>query len=754
MQYVVALLIVGAAAVLTRLLWDATYPAMAPLFLVAVALSAWLGGVGPGLTAGAASLVAIGGLVLLVGDIRHFGTVEVLRILSLLPVALFIGLLYSGKARAEQALRERDARLQLVSEQIPGGLWSTDDQLRLTSGFGAQSAILHGPPGTTLQDHFNTQDASFAPIAAHRRALRGESSSYELQWCGRTFQSYVEPLRDVEGQIIGVVGIATDITDRKYAEEERERLVRALETQHARLNAIVESIPAGIIVAEAPDGRIVMQNSKVEEVLRQPLLPPAGVSTDDHWNAYDADGRRVTSDELPLARGLRGEVVRNAEYIYHRGDGTKGWVRAAGAPVRDSHGKIVGSVAIVYDIDQVKQAEDQIRQAKQQLESANHAKDRFLAMLSHELRTPLTPVLALASSLAERSDLPPGLHEDLEMIRRNTALEATLIDDLLDVTRISRGKLQLNLHDLDLNDLLGNAVEICLPDTEGKQITVDLELNATRRFVQGDAARLQQVFWNLIKNAVKFTPAGGRVCVRSADLTESEIRVEVIDTGIGIDPELLPRIFDAFEQGASSITRQFGGLGLGLAISKALVEAHQGRITAHSGGPGTGATFGVELRTVVPARTQSDRPHDGADAVEHRLHILLVEDHADSAKVMQRLLRKAGHDVETAPSVAAALRTFEAAETPFDLLISDLGLPDGSGHDLMRELARRPNPIRAIALSGFGTEEDVQRSLAAGFAAHLTKPVPMATLRQMITQVAGAPEAHAAQAPVAATPAT
>jgi len=274
MQYVVALLIVGAAAVLTRLLWDATYPAMAPLFLVAVALSAWLGGVGPGLTAGVASLVAIGGLVLLVGDIRHFGAVEVLRILSLLPVALFIGLLYSGKARAEQALRERDARLQLVSEQIPGGLWSTDDQLRLTSGFGAQSAILHGPPGTTLQDHFNTQDASFAPIAAHRRALRGESSSYELQWCGRTFQSYVEPLRDVEGQIIGVVGIATDITDRKYAEEERERLVRALETQHARLNAIVESIPAGIIVAEAPDGRIVMQNSKVEEVLRQPLLRP------------------------------------------------------------------------------------------------------------------------------------------------------------------------------------------------------------------------------------------------------------------------------------------------------------------------------------------------------------------------------------------------------------------------------------------------------------------------------------------------
>jgi CheY-like chemotaxis protein len=244
------------------------------------------------------------------------------------------------------------------------------------------------------------------------------------------------------------------------------------------------------------------------------------------------------------------------------------------------------------------------------------------------------------------------------------------------------------------------------------------------------------------------------VTVRSTDLGDDEIRVEVVDTGIGIDAELLPRIFDAFEQGASSITRQFGGLGLGLAISKALVEAHQGRITAHSDGPGTGSTFGVEMRTVVPASTQALSPRDGAAAIEHRLRILLVEDHADSAKVMQRLLRKAGHDVETAPSVAAALRAFEGAAAPFDLLVSDLGLPDGSGHDLMRELARRPNPVRAIALSGFGTEEDVQRSLAAGFAAHLTKPVPMATLRQMIAQVAASPEPAQASPDAVPTPAT
>jgi CheY-like chemotaxis protein len=375
-------------------------------------------------------------------------------------------------------------------------------------------------------------------------------------------------------------------------------------------------------------------------------------------------------------------------------------------------------------------------------------------MLSHKLRTPLTPVLALASSLAERTDLPSGLREEMETIRRNTALEATLIDDLLDVTRISRGKLQLNLHDLNLNDLLRNAVEVCRPDIEAKQIIVDLELGAARAFVQGDAARLQQVFWNLIKNGVKFTPAGGRVTVRSSDQGEDEIRVEVIDTGIGIDAEVLPRIFDAFEQGATSITRQFGGLGLGLAISKALVEAHHGRISVGSEGPGTGACFSVELRSVVPEATHSAQPINGAGTAVGSLRILLVEDHADSAKVMQRLLRKAGHVVETAPSVTAGLRAFESAVAPFDLLISDLGLPDGSGLDLMRELAGRPNPVRAIALSGFGTEDDVQRSLAAGFAAHLTKPVPMATLRRVIAQVATgpAPETTSSAAEAGAEP--
>ena len=735
-QYAVAILIVGAAAVLTFALWTIAAFAPASFFLIAVCISAWFGGMGPGLTATGASFAAIAGLFFLLGDVRDLSAVEVLRIFSLLPVALLMGLLYAGKARAQRDLRERDARLQLVSEQIPGGLWSTDADLRVTSGFGAQAALLHGPAGSTLFDHFKTDDGRFEPIAAHRRALRGDSSTYELQWCGRTFQCHVEPLRDVHGNTIGVIGVGTDITDRKHADHERERLVAALETQHARLNAIVEAIPAAIIVAGAPDGRLVLQNSRVDEVLGHPLNASFGADLYRQLHAHHPDGRRLADHEHPLARGLRGETVRNAEYVYRRGDGTQGWIRVSGAPIADSHGTLVGSVAIFYDVDQIKRAEEEIRLAKQQLEAANQAKDRFLAVLSHELRTPLSPVLALSSALVDRPSLPVELREDLEIIRRNVELEATLIDDLLDVTRIARGKLQLTPRDVDAHDLLANAIEICRPDAQARAIRIETDFAAGEHFVRGDSARLQQVFWNLIKNAIKFTPAGGSVYVHTRTPATGRLQVEVIDTGIGIAADNLPRIFDAFEQGAPSITRQFGGLGLGLAISKALVDAHHGRIGVQSDGPGRGARFTVELQSVRPAALApvDDTGPSGAADGRH-LKILLVEDHRDTAHVMQKLLRSSGHNVETAATVAAALDLL--GHETVDLVISDLGLPDGSGLDLMRDIARLYH-IKGIALSGFGTDEDIQRSQAAGFAAHLTKPVPIATLRQVIAQVATA----------------
>lgn len=368
---------------------------------------------------------------------------------------------------------------------------------------------------------------------------------------------------------------------------------------------------------------------------------------------------------------------------------------------------------------------------------ANAAKDQFLATLSHELRTPLSPVLAVVSALESDPRLRELIGGALAVIRRNVELEARLIDDLLDLTRVSRGKLELHLQPADLRDALAHALQSCSAEEDGKWIAVETELAAIDHTVCADVPRLTQVFWNLLKNAFKFTPDGGTVRVRTRQQADG-IAVEVADTGMGIDPDLLPRIFDSFEQGERSITRRFGGLGLGLAISKALVELHKGWITASSGGEGQGSTFTVWLPRAsaeagVPALLLAAADGDGNAPdlrQEKPLRILLVEDHTDTAAALAELLDLLGHRVVVAHSVASGLAAATAALAGegLDLLISDLGLPDGSGHDLMRELTGWSG-VRGIALSGYGTEKDVRASHEAGFALHLTKPVDLERLR-------------------------
>lgn len=368
-------------------------------------------------------------------------------------------------------------------------------------------------------------------------------------------------------------------------------------------------------------------------------------------------------------------------------------------------------------------------------EAANRAKDHFLAVLSHELRTPLTPVLTTVQLLERRTDLPADLREPLAMIRRNVELEARLIDDLLDLTRISRGKLDLHFQRVDVHELLAEVLEICGRDFEMKRITLTTDLAARRRFVDADPARLQQVFWNLVKNAVKFTPEGGRVHVRSREGADGVVQVQVIDSGAGIEPAVLPRIFEAFEQGGRDVTRLFGGLGLGLAISKALMDLHGGSITAESPGKGLGATFTIEL-TGAREQTAARPPASAGTQASGRpeLRILLVEDHADTREALSELLRLSGHHVEAAGSMATALAACESGR--FDLIISDLGLPDGSGLDLMRQiLARCPGGVKGICLTGYGMEEDLRRSEAAGFLAHLTKPVSLQELEAVMSRV-------------------
>ncbi|HKH43303.1 MAG TPA: ATP-binding protein [Thermoanaerobaculia bacterium] len=368
---------------------------------------------------------------------------------------------------------------------------------------------------------------------------------------------------------------------------------------------------------------------------------------------------------------------------------------------------------------------------------ANAAKDQFLATLSHELRTPLAPVLAVVSALESDPRLRDLIGGALAVIRRNVELEARLIDDLLDLTRISRGKLELHVQPSDLRDALAHALQSCSAeeDASGKWIAVETELAAIDHTVCADVPRLTQVFWNLLKNAFKFTPDGGSIRVRTRNAGDG-IEVEFSDTGIGIGADLLPRIFDSFEQGERSITRRFGGLGLGLAISKALVELHKGRIAVSSDGEGRGATFTVWLpraapRVIEDARTDSDTDGGRPDLRQGRpLRILLVEDHMDTAAALAELLDLMGHQVLVAHDVSSGLAAAATAlqGEGLDLVISDLGLPDASGLDLMRELSGR-HGLRGIALSGYGTENDIRASREAGFALHLTKPVDLERLR-------------------------
>ena len=370
------------------------------------------------------------------------------------------------------------------------------------------------------------------------------------------------------------------------------------------------------------------------------------------------------------------------------------------------------------------------RRSEGALEQANVAKDQFLSVLSHELRNLVAPVLMAAAALQADPSVPQSVKTDLRMIRRNVQMQVRLIDDLLDLTGISRGKLDLRKEPVRVHELLQQSIEICGPDLRDKNIELRTEFLAGADAAVADPARLQQVFVNLLKNAAKFTPIGGTVAITTADAPES-IQIEVRDTGIGIEPANLGKIFNAYEQGGTAVARRFGGLGLGLAICKALVEAHGGTIAADSQGAGRGACFVVTLPAqsrVAPTKASAPISPPGKP-----IRILLVEDDDGTARAMGRVLKRMSHDVTLASTVDSARRA--AADGAFDLVISDLGLPDGSGLELMREL-RNQYALKGIALTGHATEHDLHLSREAGFAEHLTKPIDLDLLSDAIRRVA------------------
>jgi signal transduction histidine kinase/response regulator of citrate/malate metabolism len=386
------------------------------------------------------------------------------------------------------------------------------------------------------------------------------------------------------------------------------------------------------------------------------------------------------------------------------------------------------------EIEERKRMEKKLRAAREEAEQANRAKDKFLANLSHELRTPLTPVLLSASALEQNETIESELRQQLAMIRRNIELEARLIDDLLDLTRIAKGNFQLvQSGPVDIHSLLKHAEQIVHNDAVKKSIRLQFELNASEHHVYGDAARLHQVFWNLFKNAVKFTRANGFITVRTENPKPGQIVLSVEDSGMGIEPDALPFVFAGFGNGRQRRTVS-DGLGLGLPIAKAIVDLHGGKIRAESLGRGLGAIFAIDLATTRPSLSKGAVVTTAQPGTAtNPLRLLVIEDHEATLEVLARLLRSHGHNVLTAMTVKDAILL--ARTHPFDLVISDLGLPDGNGIDLMRQLTKDYG-LRGIALSGYGMAADRAKTEAAGFLSHLVKPVDFEQLGRILREVA------------------
>jgi PAS domain S-box-containing protein len=519
--------------------------------------------------------------------------------------------------------------------------------------------------------------------------------------------------------------IALRAHDRRRAEELR-RAYQKLQESEARLREsaerfrfLAESMPQKIFTAR-PSGEIDYFNRQWIEFTGLSLEQIHGWGWTEFVHPEDLEENlRRWKNSIDTGKFFE------FEHRFRRADGEWRWHISRAHAMRDAEDQVLMWIGSNTEIDDVKRAQAEAEQA-------NRAKDKFLATLSHELRTPLTPVLLSAAELERETELRPEYREQLGMMRRNVELEARLIDDLLDLTRISNGNLQLQRQSTDVHALLVHADQIVRGDARAKGVDLRLELNAQQHHVFGDSGRLHQVFWNVLKNAIKFTPTGGKITVRTANHAAGRIRLEFNDTGIGIDEKFLGSVFHEFAQGDARPATAVQGLGLGMTISKRIVELHRGSIAVKSDGAGKGATFTVELANVGAAAAM-DPLRSAAELGSRRAYrLLLVEDHQPTLDVLARLLRKQGHHVLTASTVEAARES--AANRKFDLVISDLGLPDGNGIDLMMQLTRDYG-LRGIALSGYGMDDDLARTKRAGFVAHLIKPVDFERLNRVLEEV-------------------
>ena len=653
------------------------------------------------------------------------------------------------RARAEAALRESEERLRFALATSHIGAWDLDltthaafrslDHDRI---FGYTEPL---PQWTyeqflehVLPEDRHAVDAKFRHATSTRSdwgfQCRIRRADGEVRWIWAAGRHRSDPA----GGIRRMSGIVQDISAQKTAEQE-------LRSSLERLRLAQQASNSGMWEWDLRTD----ENFWSDELWRVYGLEPYSCKPSfDSWlGTIHPDDRERAAQAAKQAAANGTEMA--AEWRIHDHDGADRWVMSRGKPMRGPDGQTVRYIGIAMDITDRKRAEttqaalmeersrllESERFARGELERANRLKDEFLANLSHELRTPLTSILGWAQILRRGHAGPDSIAKGLEVIERNTRVQAQLISDLLDMSRIISGKMRLETKSCDPVEALESAIDSLAPAAEAKEIRIEKRITQSSRPILGDPSRLQQAFWNLLSNAVKFTPSGGRVKVVMRQ-TESRVEVVVQDTGKGVNPDFLPHIFERFRQADSSASKDHAGLGLGLAIVRHLVELHGGTVKAESPGEGQGATFTITLPIVATRRDEevasvSSREDLGVLAIPlNGIKVLFVDDEPDTREMVKRLLEAYGVAVATAASAAEGFALLQ--EFRPDVLVGDIGMPGENGYEMIRKIRELPpeagGQTPAIALTAYSRMEDRTRAILAGYQYHLAKPVEAAEL--------------------------
>jgi len=589
-----------------------------------------------------------------------------------------------------------------------------------------------------------------------RRHGHVEDESWRVRKDGTRFWGnvVVNALKDERGRLIGFVKITRDLTARKRAEEELQR-------SEERFRLLVECVTDYAIYMLDPEGHVVtwnlgaerMTGYKASEVIGQPLS-----------RFFLPDDARLGKPALELERARKDGRFEDEAWRVRR-DGTKFWANVVLTPVRDSHGDLLGFAKVTRDLSERRFAEEterrlgaeqvaraaleesqtRLKDAVMRADTANRVKDEFLATVSHELRTPLNAIVGWSSLLLTRTE-DPALAKGLGSIHQNAQAQARLIEDILDVSRIITGKLHLNLTATDVMEVVHEAADVVRPSADAKHIALRFVLPEEPVLLVADPDRLRQVVWNLLSNAVKFTDSGGEV-VTTVERNGSELTLSVRDTGQGIEQDFLPHVFERFRQADGTTTRRFGGLGLGLAIVRHIVELHGGCVDVQSEGPGRGASFRI-LLPVRPVALDATPPeseqHERSSSSRRRpgvldgLRLLVVDDDRDAREVLEEALTGAGCSVRAADSAAQGLEVVQSFRP--HVIVSDVGMPNEDGYSFMRHVrelgARQGGDVPSIALTGYARQGDRTLAIAAGFTAHVAKPVVPDDIVELVANLA------------------